>query len=218
MSESATRGLAGPPHGQDADDELLTRFAAGDRSAFEELVKRHQGRLYHFVFRQMQHQAVAEELVQETFVRVVSNMREFKREARFSTWLFTIARNLCFDELRKRKHRRHASLDQPEGGSSAAGGDDRTLGERTADPTHDTEREATQGELRDKMSWAISKLPDEQREVFLLREVSGLPFKEIADATGVSENTVKSRMRYAIERLQAALVEYEQYAKELAVP
>ena len=216
MSEP-TRATAEPAHGPDADDELLTRYAAGDRSAFEELVKRHQGRLYHFVFRHMQHQAVAEELVQETFVRVVSNMREFKREARFTTWLFTIARNLCFDELRKRKHRRHASLDQPEGGSSS-GGDDRTLGERTADPSRDTEREATQGELRDKMSWAISRLPDEQREVFLLREVSGLPFKEIAKATGVSENTVKSRMRYAIERLQAALVEYEQYAKELAVP
>ena len=204
----------------DLDDELLVRYGAGDRSAFEELVRRHQVRLYHFVFRQMQHQAVAEEIVQETFVRVVQNMREFKREARFSTWLFTIARNLCFDELRKRKHRRHASLDQAEGGaqSGAASGDERTLGERTADPNHDTEREATQTELRDKMSFAISKLPDEQREVFLLREVSGLPFKEIAEATGVSENTVKSRMRYAVERLQSALLDYQEYAKELVIP
>ncbi len=216
MSESATNGLNRSL--PDADDELLVRYAAGDRSAFEELVRRHRSRLYNFVFRQMQHQAVAEELVQETFVRVVSNLREFKREARFSTWLFTIARNLCFDELRKRKHRRHASLDQPTSSGSSESGDQRTLGERTADPDRDTEREATQGELRDKMSWAIAKLPDDQREVFLLREVSGLPFKEIAEATGVSENTVKSRMRYAIERLQAALVEYEQYAKELATP
>lgn len=205
----------------DQDDALLVRYGAGDRAAFEELVRRHQVRLYHFVYRQMQHQAVAEEIVQETFVRVVSNMREFKREARFSTWLFTIARNLCFDELRKRKHRRHASLDQAEGGgaqSGAASGDERTLGERTADPNRDTEREATQTELRDRMSFAISKLPDEQREVFLLREVSGLPFKDIAEATGVSENTVKSRMRYAIERLQSALLEYQEYAKELVVP
>lgn len=207
-----------PPVAEDADDALLSRFAAGDRAAFEMLVRRHQVRLYHFVFRQMQHQAVAEEIVQETFVRVVSNMREFKREARFSTWLFTIARNLCFDELRKRKHRRHASLDANEGPAHSDGGDDRSLGERTADPSRDTEREATQTELRDKMSWAISRLPDEQREVFLLREVSGLAFKEIAEATGVSENTVKSRMRYAVERLQAALLEYQEYAKELAVP
>lgn len=197
------------------DDALLAQFIGGDRRAFETLVRRHQARLYQFVYRQMQHQAVAEEIVQETFVRVVSNLREFKREARFSTWLFTIARNLCFDELRKRKHRRHPSLDQEHPNSEGEG---RSLGERTADPNRDIEREATQGELRDKMSWAIGQLPDEQREVFLLREVSGLAFKEIADATGVPENTVKSRMRYALERLQAALGEYEQYAKEVAVP
>lgn len=197
------------------DDELLTQFAQGDRRAFDVLVRRHQARLYQFVYRQMQQQAVAEEIVQEAFVRVVSNVRDFKREARFSTWLFTIARNLCFDELRKRKHRRHPSLDQQENPNSE---ESRTLGDRTADPTRDIEREATQGELRDKMSWAIAQLPDEQREVFLLREVSGLAFKEIAEATGVPENTVKSRMRYALERLQAALAEYEQYAKEVVTP
>jgi RNA polymerase sigma-70 factor (ECF subfamily) len=77
------------------------------------------------------------------------------------------------------------------------------------------ERHATSTELRSKISDAVEELPEEQREVFLMREVANLPFKEIADITGVPENTVKSRMRYALERLQQALSEYEEYAKAL---
>ena len=77
------------------------------------------------------------------------------------------------------------------------------------------EREATGRELAVKIAAAVEALPDDQREVFLLREGSNLPFKEIAEITGVSENTVKSRMRYALERLQQALSDYEEYAHAL---
>jgi RNA polymerase sigma-70 factor (ECF subfamily) len=77
------------------------------------------------------------------------------------------------------------------------------------------EREATADELRVRITTAVETLPDDQREVFLMREASNLPFKEIAEITGVSENTVKSRMRYALERLQAALSDYEEYARAL---
>ena len=77
------------------------------------------------------------------------------------------------------------------------------------------EREATGTELKERIAKAVEALPDEQREVFLMREVANLPFKEIAEVTGVPENTVKSRMRYALERLQQALSEYEEYARAL---
>jgi RNA polymerase sigma-70 factor (ECF subfamily) len=77
------------------------------------------------------------------------------------------------------------------------------------------EREATGTELKERIQKAVDKLPDEQREVFLLREIAGLPFKEIAEVTGIAENTVKSRMRYALERLQEALAEYEEYSRAL---
>lgn len=131
----------------------------------------------------------------------------------------TIVRNLCIDHLRKRALRRHPSLDEPAGGKhigSEGDADDRpSLGERTQDPRAGVEREATGRELAAKIAAAVEALPDDQREVFLLREGSNLPFKEISDITGVSENTVKSRMRYALERLQQALSDYEEYARAL---
>jgi RNA polymerase sigma-70 factor (ECF subfamily) len=77
------------------------------------------------------------------------------------------------------------------------------------------ERTAVAGEIRERVLAAVDELPDEQREVFLMREVSNLPFKEIAEIVGVPENTVKSRMRYALERLQAALSDFEEYARAL---
>jgi len=194
------------------DETLMVRYQSGDQSAFAVLVRRHQGPLYNFALRQVRMPSVAEEVVQDAFVRVVQNAADFKHEARFSTWLYTIGRNLCIDYLRKRVHRRHPSLDESSGSPDS---DRPTLGERTPDARASVEREATGSELRSLITRAVDALPDEQREVFLLREVSNLPFKEIADITGIPENTVKSRMRYALERLQQALSEYEEYARAL---
>lgn len=194
-----------------SDEMLMIRYQRGDRSSFGLLVKRHQRPLYNFAFRQLRLQSAAEDVVQEAFVRVVQNAAEFKHEARFTTWVYTITRNLCIDQMRKRALRRHASLDDAKGADS----DGPTLGEQTADKKANVEREATGDELKLRIAQAVDELPDDQREVFLMREISNLPFKEIADITGVPENTVKSRMRYALERLQAALSEYEEYARAL---
>jgi RNA polymerase sigma-70 factor (ECF subfamily) len=194
-----------------SDESLLQRYQRGERQAFTVLVRRHQSALYNFAVRQIGSPSYAEEVVQEAFVRVVQNAGDFKHEARFTTWIYTIVRNLCIDHLRKRALRRHPSLDESAGRDS--GGP--TLGERTEDPRASVEREATGRELAVKIAAAVATLPDDQREVFLLREGSNLPFKEIAEITGVSENTVKSRMRYALERLQEALSDYEEYAHAL---
>lgn len=193
------------------DETLMLRFQSGDRAAFVQLVRRHQGPLYNFALRQVRTQQVAEDVVQEAFVRVVQSATDFKHEARFTTWVYTITRNLCIDHLRKRALRKHPSLDESKGEA----GEGPTLGEQTADPRASVEREATGTELKERIALAVDKLPDEQREVFLMREVANLPFKEIAEITGVPENTVKSRMRYALERLQEALAEYEDYARAL---
>jgi RNA polymerase sigma-70 factor (ECF subfamily) len=194
------------------DEALMIRFQRGDRAAFTQLVRRHQTGLYNFAFRQLRAPQQAEDVVQETFVRVVQNATEFKHEARFSTWVYTITRNLCIDHLRKRALRKHPSLDEPRRGEESDGP---TLGEQTADSRANVERVATGSELKQRILAAVDELPDDQREVFLLRELSNLPFKEIAEITGVPENTVKSRMRYALERLQAKLAEYEEYARAL---
>jgi RNA polymerase sigma-70 factor (ECF subfamily) len=194
------------------DEALMIRFQRGDRAAFAVLVRRHQSPLYNFALRHLRAPQVAEDVVQDAFVRVVQSAAEFKHEARFTTWVYTITRNLCIDQLRKRALRKHPSLDQGKPGEE---GDGPTLGEQTADVRASVEREATGAELKERIAKAVEALPEEQREVFLMREVANLPFKEIAEVTGVPENTVKSRMRYALERLQQALSEYEEYSRAL---
>lgn len=203
----------GVARGEATDEMLMVRYQRGDAQAFAALVSRYKTPIYNFVMRHVRQPETAEDLTQEVFLRVVQNAAEFKHEARFSTWLYTIARNLSVDQLRKASHRRHPSLDQPVGNSPDA----RTLGDSVADghPTASAERAAASNQMASCIVNAVDALPDDQREVFLLREIANLPFKEIADIVGVGENTVKSRMRYALERLKAALAEFEDYARAL---
>ena len=154
-----------------SDEALMVRYQRGDKGAFTALVRRHQGALYNFAFRQLRLQSAAEDVVQEAFVRVVQNAADFKHEARFTTWVYTITRNLCIDQLRKRALRRHASLDDSRSGDGEEGGP--TLGEQTADSRASVERDATGSELKERIVKALATLPDEQREVFLLREIGG---------------------------------------------
>lgn len=199
--------------GDATDEMLMVRYQRGERKAFAELVRRHNRPIYNFVLRQLRVPALAEDVTQDVFMRLVQNAAEFKHEARFLTWLYTIARNLCVDQLRKLSHRRHASLDQPAGDSAG----DRLLAESVSDPNPMTsaEHRAVSSEVRSSIVAAVDALPEDQREVFLLREVGNLPFRDIAEITGAAENTVKSRMRYALERLKAALSEFEEYARAL---
>jgi RNA polymerase sigma-70 factor (ECF subfamily) len=194
------------------DEALMTRFQGGDRHAFTLLVRRHQSPLFNFALRYLRSSPAAEEVVQETFVRVLHGAAGFMQASRFTSWLYAIARNLCIDLLRKQAQRRHPSLDEPMHTEDEPG---TTLGERSADGRTSVERAAVSTEIRERLLSAVAQLPEEQREVFLLREMSNLPFKEIAEVVGAPENTIKSRMRYALERLQEALSEFEEYARSL---
>jgi RNA polymerase sigma-70 factor (ECF subfamily) len=210
-SEESEQGMPGE-RGEATDEMLMVRYQRGDREAFAELVRRYERPIYNFALRQLRHSALAADLTQDTFLNAVQKAATFKHEARFSTWIYTIARNLCIDQYRKLSHRRHASLDQPKSAEDA-----RPLVEAVADnhPRSSVERSAVGGEVASSIVAAVESLPDEQREVFLLRELANLPFRDIALITGVGENTVKSRMRYALDRLQLALAEFEEYARAL---
>jgi RNA polymerase sigma-70 factor, ECF subfamily len=194
------------------DEALMTRYQRGDLSAFAALVARHKTPVYNFVLRQIRSPALAEDVVQDVFVRIIENAGSFKHEARFTTWAYTIARNLCVDQIRRASYRRHASLEQKDETDT---GDGLSYSEKVADPhpSASTERGAAAGEIRTAVTQAVEALPPDQKEVFLLREVAALPFSEIAEITGSPENTVKSRMRYALERLQEALCNFEEYAR-----
>ncbi len=190
------------------------RYQHGDVSALGVLIDRHQTPIYNFVLRHVRCDKTAEDLAQEVFVRIVEKANTFKHEARFTTWAYTIARNLCVDHQRKATYRHHASLDQADDPGDAEA---TPLNERVPDlhPSASTERTAISSEIQTRIVQAVEALPIEQREVFLLREVANLSFQQIAEVTEVPENTVKSRMRYALERLQEALTEFEEYARAL---
>jgi RNA polymerase sigma-70 factor (ECF subfamily) len=195
----------------DSDESLMARYQRGDLRAFEVLLARHRKPIYNFIYRYVGDRAQAEDLLQETFLRVIKGVDSYQREAKFTTWLYTIARNQCVDLSRRMKLRRAASLDAPtQAGDESSG----TLLDVLPDTNGiATDRAAESGALQRRLRVAIDSLSDEQREVFLMREMLDMQFKEIAEVTGVSENTVKSRMRYALEKLRAQLEDYQELAR-----
>jgi RNA polymerase sigma-70 factor (ECF subfamily) len=189
-----------------SDEQLMLAFRGGDARAFEALVRRHRAPVFNFILRFTGHRARAEDVLQETWLKVVRSAREYEPKAKFTTWLYTIARNLCVDSARKESYRQTDSLDAPVG-ASGDDGDGRALGEMLPDGSGSPERGAHNARVRPMLERALASLPEEQREVFILREYSGIAFKEIAQVTQTSENTVKSRMRYALEGLRKRLAE-----------
>ena len=187
----------------------MLRYRDGDVRAFEVLVTRHRKPIYNFILRFVRDTAQAEDVLQETFLRLIKGADAYERQAKFTTWLYTIARNLCVDASRRGKHRNAASLDAPVNGDEGAS----ALIDLVADGKSGVDREAIGRELAVRIKQAVESLPDEQREIFLLREVSDLQFNEIAKIVGCPENTVKSRMRYALEKLREALEEYRDLAQ-----
>ena len=170
----------------------MRRFQAGDVRAFEVLVRRHRTPVFSFLLRLTGDRGRAEDLCQEVFLKVVQASSGWEEWARFQTWVYAIARNLAVDAARRAALRTAEPLDAP-------------AAERTASDDPAPDRGAAAALVRPKLEAALAALPAEQREVFLLREYAGLRFAEIAEATGTPENTVKSRMRYALEALRTKL-------------
>ncbi len=196
------------------DEALMGRYQDGDARAFEVLLRRHRRPVFNFLLRSTAAREAAEDLMQEVFLRIVRGAGEFRREAKFTTWLYSIARNLCVDHSRRMKFRRHTSLDAPAG--DGVEGDSRaSLVDFVRDgaPGASPHRSSVNKDLREQLQRAIESLGEEQREVFVMREYLGLQFKEIAEVVGCPENTVKSRMRYALEALRKQLKEYADLAK-----
>lgn len=200
---------------QAADEALMARYQSGDVAAFAELVARHEKRLWSFVRRFVADSATAEDLLQEVFLRVVKGAADWQPSAKFSTWLYTIARNLCTDNARRAAWRKADSLEQTPGPSGDDSGPRRI--DRIAGAAPNAEKVAMNREIAARVDRAVAELPVEQREVFLMREVMDMSFAEIAVATKASEPTVKSRMRYALERLRGALGELAEPVDAVAV-
>ena len=195
----------------DADEVLMVAYQKGDVRAFEILLTRHRRPVFNFILRYVGLRETAEDLLQETFLRVIKGAEAYQRQAKFTTWLYTIARNLCVDQSRRAKHRKAQSLDAPMSSSAESG----TLLDVIPANEIASDRQTVNKELHIRMEAALSRLSEEQREVFLMREFLDMPFKDIAQVVGVPENTVKSRMRYALEKLRLELDEYKDMAKAM---
>lgn len=179
-----------------SDEELVQGFQKGDEDAFYILFGRHEKPVFNFLLKYMGNREAAEEAFQEVFLRVIKFIGDYRPSAKFTTWLYTIARNLTIDYSRKEKFRRHSSLDETASGDAALEWEPVSANVEAADDA------TVAGELKERLQGILKGLNPEQREVFLLRQTQGLAFDEIAKITGTSVNTVKSRMRYAMQAIQ----------------
>jgi RNA polymerase sigma-70 factor (ECF subfamily) len=199
-----------------SDEDLMLAFGSGDSDAFAQLVARHQRGVFNYVLRSVRDRGRSEELLQDVFLRVVRAKDRYERTAKFTTWLYSIARNLCVDESRRARFRDHQSLDAKRPGRD--GDEGGTMLSRLPAKDVPTDEAAEAPTIRRRLSDAVDALPDEQREVFLLRQVSGLSFREIGETLDIPENTVKSRMRYALEKLRTQLADLRAAEDEEGAP
>ena len=173
-----------------ADEQLMLSYREGGAAAFEELYRRHKGGLYRFVLRSVRERGLAEELFQEIWMRVIEARERYEPQAKFSTWLYTIAHNRIVDHWRK-KGLQLVSLDEAV--------------DPPASPSFEPEKvlEGKRGLAR--FLRALEALPPAQRQAFLLHEEAGMSVAEIARATGAGEEAAKSRLRYALAKLKEAV-------------
>ena len=188
-----------------SDEELMLNYRDGDEDAFEMLYRRYERPLLNFIYRMVMDTADAENLCQEAFFRVVRGRKKYQATARFRTWLFRIALNLCRDRLRRMKHRSHLSLN-----ALALSQDDESveLQELIPDPAPDPMKYVESDELEAIVKQAVASLPEDQRLAVILKEYQGLKFSEIADIMNRPIGTVKSLNHRAHGRLKKMLAKY----------
>jgi len=193
--------LAYTPAAMDAgpsDEELMLRFGGGDAAAFDALYERHRGGVFRYLLRQCSNRAAAEELFQDIWMNLVQARSRYRVEAKFSTYLYTLAHNRLIDHFRRHRSVDLVSLDQEE--------DDplELPGAATLQP----ERAAESREQAARLLALVEALPPPQREAFLLQEEGGLTLEEIAGVTGSNREAVKSRLRYALAKLREGMKDY----------
>jgi RNA polymerase sigma-70 factor (ECF subfamily) len=182
------------------DEDLLLALRGGHAESLGVLVARWEGPLFRFVSRMIDRPDDARDVCQETFLRILDKADAFRDGARFSTWMYQIALNLCRDQTRRKRRWGRLMIAEPAGHVEMPR--DHAAPETVAtSPSAALEHSERQGAVRR----ALSELPREQREVLLLKEYEGLKFREIADVLGVAESTVKSRMYAGLDAMRTSL-------------
>lgn len=189
---------------KDMEQELVRRCVSGDELAYKEIVERLEKPLINFIYKYIGELNEAEDIFQETFIKMMRSIKEYKPTATLTTWIFTIARNLCLDHLKYKRRHKALSLD------SALKKDkdnviyfQETLVSRCGLP----EASANKAELEEKIKEALGRLTYKQREALILRIYMELPYSEIAEIVGARVNTAKCRVHDALRALNKLLVQ-----------
>jgi RNA polymerase sigma-70 factor (ECF subfamily) len=196
-------GQSAPASGRGTpeDHELVRASLDGDGMAYRCLVERYQGRIYAVIFGMVRNREDARELSQDAFVKAYKSLARFRLESSFYTWLCRISMNVAIDHIRRQKLRRTEEFDEGVASRESAGVI--SLAHHREDPGRNLERKR----MRERILEEIEKLPDDQRQVLVLREIDGLSYKEISTIMDIPEGTVMSRLYYARKKLQTALKE-----------
>lgn len=184
-----------------SDEALMARVASGGQDALEVLLSRYERAVVTFCYAFMRDRDLAEDLAQDTFLRVYRGAARYRPIAKFSTWLYRIAANLCINELKKRKLRKAVSLDDPAGPDPEGTRIIEQLASSGEPPSSEAEKHDLQGHIRR----AIEHLPHDQRITLTMVEFHHMPYKEIAEVLRVSLSAVKMRVKRARETLREAL-------------
>ncbi|MFC2118305.1 RNA polymerase sigma factor [Bacteroidota bacterium] len=182
-----------------SDYELVKQFVSGNKSSIDILIRRHKDRVFTYIMLIVKDQHLAEDIFQDTFIKVINSLRRGKYEdkGKFVSWVMRIAHNLTIDHFRKEKNLNTVSREDNEY--------DIFNSKRFAEFTR--EEELIEEQIHSDVRKLIDELPDDQKEVIMLRHYCGLSFKEIADQTEVSINTALGRMRYALINLRKLIEE-----------
>jgi RNA polymerase sigma factor (sigma-70 family) len=182
-----------------SDQELVTRFLDGDKGSLDTLILRHKNRVYTYILLIVRKQALAEDIFQETFIKVIKSLQEgkYKDNGKFLSWVMRIAHNLIIDHFRKEKQMNMVSNDDYE----TSVFNSKKFSEETVEDI------MVFNQICTDVRSLIDELPEDQKEVVLLRHYGGLSFKEIAEQTNVSINTALGRMRYALINLRKIITE-----------
>jgi len=189
------------------DEELILQFQQGNENAFVELVDRYKNKLINFTFNYLGDRDLAEDIVQETMLKLYEKRHYYKPIAKFSTWIYTIARNQANTELRKRKRRNISFLSQ-----MTKNGKDFDLDSKAPDlidEFHNTY-------LAQRINKAIQLLPEHFREVIVLRDIQGLSYEDIGSVMDAPLGTIKSRINRARIQLQAELHDLKKYRSKIS--
>jgi RNA polymerase sigma-70 factor (ECF subfamily) len=185
---------------EDTDEALMLRYAQGDAAAFDRLYARHRAPVFRYVLRQLGGQrGAAEELFQDVWMNLVNARGGYKVEARFTTWLYTIAHNRVVDH-----YRRHRPYDVAPGATDPDD-EEATASDPPAPVTAQPERIAEAREQARRLLQLVEALPLAQREAFLLHEEAGLSVDEIAQVLSADREAIKSRLRYALAKLRQGM-------------